>query len=214
MHHSLRFCSWRTALATGSTLLLLGSCGTDAPTETATSTAAPDSAATALVDSAALLSDSARMGRPEGVTVAGVTMTPNKTILQNAVQAPALSTLVQAVRAAGLDGMLGEEGPYTVFAPSNVAFDQLPNGAVAGLLKPESKENLKGLLTYHVIQSRLLSQDLRDGQQLTTANGEKIKVTVKDGKVMINNATIQTPDAVSSNGIVHIIDNVLLPSGE
>ncbi|UYZ64356.1 fasciclin domain-containing protein [Hymenobacter weizhouensis] len=199
--------TWLLALAAGSALGL-GSCGGN---DTATTETTATAATTATIDSAALLSDSARMGKPQGVQVGGVAMLPDKTIVQNAVQAPSLSTLVQAVRAAGLDATLSEEGPYTVFAPSNAAFDQLPNGALAGLLKPESKDKLRGVLTYHVIQSRLVAQDLRDGQQLTTVNGEKISVTVENGKVKINGATIETPDVVSRNGIVHVIDNVLLP---
>ena len=82
------------------------------------------------------------------------------------------------------------------------------------MLRPESKDKLKGLLTYHVIASRLLAADLRDGQELTTVNGEKIKVSVKEGKVTINNATVTTPDVVSSNGVTHIIDTVLMPPAE
>ncbi|MBR7951898.1 fasciclin domain-containing protein [Microvirga sp. STR05] len=171
------------------------------------------------VDSTAMMSDSARMGKSEGVLVDGIPMTPDKTIVQNAVMAPSVSTLVKAVQAAGLDGTLSGPGPFTVFAPTNAAFDKLPNGALAGLLKPESKDKLKGVLTYHVIAGRLLAQDLKDGQQLTTVNGQKITVSVKDGKVMISNGkdapvAVQTADVVSSNGVTHVIDGVLLPSAQ
>ncbi|WP_324670822.1 fasciclin domain-containing protein [Hymenobacter sp. GOD-10R] len=167
-----------------------------------------------VADSANMPTDSARMGKADGVMVDGVAMTPDRSIVQNAVQAKSMTTLVKAVQAAGLDGTLSGAGPYTVFAPNNAAFDKLPKGALAGLMRPESKDKLKGLLTYHVIASRLLAADLRDGQELTTVNGEKIKVSVKDGKVMINNATVSTPDVVSSNGVTHIIDTVLMPPAE
>ncbi|UOQ70599.1 fasciclin domain-containing protein [Hymenobacter cellulosilyticus] len=122
-----------------------------------------------------------------------------------------MSTLVRAVSAADLGGTLSGPGPFTVFAPTNSAFIQLPKGAMAGLMKPESKEKLKGVLTYHVIAGRLVASDLKDGQELTTVNGEKVKVSVKGGKIMINNATIQIPDVISSNGVTHIVDQVLLP---
>lgn len=194
----------------------LSSCGDNKTAETATSTS-PDTATT--VDSAALMSDSARMAKPGGVMVDGVAMTPDKTIVQNAVQASSVTTLVKAVQAAGLDGTLSGPGPFTVFAPNNAAFDKLPKGALDGLMKPESKEKLKGVLTYHVIAGRLLAQDLRDGQQLTTVNGQKLTISVKEGKVMVSNGTdapaaVQTPDVISSNGVTHIIDGVVLPKEE
>jgi uncharacterized surface protein with fasciclin (FAS1) repeats len=211
MNHILRFA---TLSLFSATVLSLSSCG-DNKTADTTTTTRTDSMETT-VDSTAMLSDSARMGKTEGVMVDGVAMTPDKTIVQNAVMASSVSTLVKAVQAAGLDGALSGPGPFTVFAPTNAAFDKLPNGALAGLLKPESKEKLKGVLTYHVIQGRLVAQDLKDGQELTTMNGEKLKVMVKDGKIMIGNGTdapvnILTPDVVSSNGVTHVIDGVVLP---
>jgi len=191
----------------------LASCGNDNSKGADATTEAPGSGMT-VADSANMPTDSARMGKTDGVMVDGVAMTPDKSIVQNAVQAKGMTTLVKAVQAAGLDGTLSGPGPYTVFAPNNAAFDKLPKGALDGLLRPESKDKLKGLLTYHVIASRLLAADLRDGQELTTVNGEKIKVSVKEGKVMINNATVTTPDVVSSNGVTHIIDTVLMPPAE
>ncbi|MBC6990235.1 fasciclin domain-containing protein [Hymenobacter sp. BT491] len=200
-------------LTAGLFALGLASCGDNTSTEKSAATTAAD---LAVADSAAMPTDSARMGKSDGVMVDGVAMTPDKTIIQNAVQASSVSTLVKAVQAAGLDGTLSGAGPFTVFAPTNAAFDKLPKGAMAGLLKPESKDKLKGVLTYHVIAGRLLAADLRDGQQLTTVNGEKIKVSVKGGKVMISNGkdapvTVTTPDVISSNGVTHIVDGVLLP---
>ena len=191
----------------------LSSCGDNKTAET--TTASTETMATT-VDSTTMLSDSARMGKAEGVMVDGVAMTPDKTIVQNAVMASSVSTLVKAVQAAGLDGTLSGPGPFTVFAPTNAAFDKLPKGALDGLLKPESKDKLAGVLTYHVIQGRLVAQDLKDGQELTTVNGAKLKVSVKDGVVMIGNgtdapATVQIPDVISSNGVTHVIDGVILP---
>ncbi|MCB2410242.1 fasciclin domain-containing protein [Hymenobacter lucidus] len=185
----------------------LSSCNDTKTQENATA----ETEAIATVDSAAMLTDSARMAKPEGVMVDGVAMTPDKNIIQNAVQASSVSTLVRAVSAADLGGTLSGPGPFTVFAPTNSAFIQLPQGAMAGLMKPESKEKLKGVLTYHVIAGRLVASDLKDGQELTTVNGEKVKISVKGGKIMINNATIQIPDVISSNGVTHVIDQVLLP---
>ncbi|UOQ51348.1 fasciclin domain-containing protein [Hymenobacter cellulosivorans] len=192
------------ALATAS----LSSCSSDNKT---TEKATTETEAIATVDSAAMLTDSARMGKPEGVMVDGVAMTPDKNIIQNAVQASSVSTLVRAISAADLGGTLSGPGPFTVFAPTNSAFIQLPKGAMAGLMKPESKEKLKGVLTYHVIAGRLVASDLKDGQELTTVNGEKVKISVKGGKIMVNNATIQIPDVISSNGVTHVVDQVLLP---
>ncbi|MCC2545103.1 fasciclin domain-containing protein [Hymenobacter sp. BT175] len=202
--------NFRTAaLAFSTTCLLaagLSSCGSDRGSETQTAAEIK-----AVQDSAAMPIDSARMAKPDGVMVDGVAMTGDKTIVANASNAPSVSTLVAAVKQAGLVETLSGEGPYTVFGPTNAAFDQLPKGAVAGLMKPESKDKLKGVLTYHVIPGRLLAADLRDGQELTTVQGEKLKVSVKDGKVMVNNATVQIPDVISSNGVTHVIDQVLLP---
>ncbi|RSK50260.1 fasciclin domain-containing protein [Hymenobacter rigui] len=211
MNQPLRFA---TLSLFSAAVLSLSSCG-DNKTADTTTTTRTDSMETT-VDSTAMLSDSARIGKSEGVMVDGVAMTPDKTIVQNAVMASSVSTLVKAVQAAGLDGALSGPGPFTVFAPTNAAFDKLPNGALAGLLKPESKEKLKGVLTYHVIQGRLVAQDLKDGQELTTMNGEKLKVMVKDGKIMIGNGkdapvNILTPDVISSNGVTHVIDGVVLP---
>lgn len=210
MNHTQRFA---TLALFSAALLGLSSCGDNKPAETATT---PAGSMESTVDSTAMLADSARMGKTDGVMVDGVAMTPDKTIVQNAVMASSVTTLVKAVQAAGLDGALSGPGPFTVFAPTNAAFDKLPTGALAGLLKPESKEKLKGVLTYHVIQGRLVAQDLKDGQELTTLNGEKLKVSVKDGKIMIGNGTdapvnILTPDVISSNGVTHVIDGVVLP---
>ena len=204
-----RFSPLLAALATS---LLLASCGNNktATTETAASTVNPADSV------AATAGDSARMSKPGGVMVDGVAMTADKNIVENAMGAKSVSTLVAAVKQAGLVETLSGPGPFTVFAPTNAAFDKLPKGAVAGLMDPASKAKLASVLTYHVIPGRLLAADLKDGQELTTVNGEKLRVMVKDGKVMVSNgkdapATVQIADVISSNGVTHVIDGVVLP---
>ncbi len=196
----------------------LASCGTDT-TKTETETTATTEAATEnpAAEQAAMAGDSARMGKPAGVLVDGVAMTPDKNIVENALNAKSVTTLVAAVKQAGLVETLSGKGPFTVFAPTNAAFDKLPKGAVAGLMTPESKDKLAKVLTYHVIAGRLVAADLKDGQELTTVNGEKLHVMIKDGKVMIGNgkdapATVQIADVISSNGVTHVIDGVILPT--
>ena len=198
-----------TALATS---LLLASCGNDKPSTTETSASNVNPADSLAVQAG----DSARMAKPAGVMVDGVAMTADKDIVDNAMGAKSVSTLVSAVKAAGLVETLKGAGPFTVFAPTNAAFDKLPKGAVAGLMDPASKAKLVGVLTYHVIPGRLVAADLKDGQELTTVNGEKLHISVKDGKVMVSNgkdapATVQIADVISSNGITHVIDGVVLP---
>ena len=195
------------------TTLMLASCGNDKSATTETATTSTVNPADSV---AAMAGDSARMAKPEGVMVDGVAMTADKNIVANAMGAKSVSTLVAAVKQAGLVETLSGPGPFTVFAPTNAAFDKLPKGAVDGLMKPESKAKLAGVLTYHVIPGRLVAADLKDGQELTTVNGEKLHVSVKDGKVMIGNgkdapATVQIADVISSNGVTHIIDGVVLP---
>jgi len=201
------------ALATSLTLV---SCGNDKPATTETVTT---NTANPAESAAAVAGDSARMAKPKGVMVDGVAMTADKDIVDNAAAAKSVSTLVTAVKAAGLVETLKGAGPFTVFAPTNAAFDKLPKGALEGLLKPESKAKLAGVLTYHVVAGRLVAADLKDGQELTTVNGAKLKVTVKDGKVMIGNgkdapATVQIADVISSNGVTHVIDGVILPTAK
>jgi len=203
--------SFAPLLAAMVTSLVLAGCGNDKPatTETVATVNPADS-------TAAMAGDSARMAKPEGVMVDGVAMTADKDIVDNAAGAKSVSTLVAAVKAAGLVETLKGAGPFTVFAPTNAAFDKLPKGALEGLLKPESKAKLAGVLTYHVIAGRLVAADLKDGQELTTVNGAKLKVTVKDGKVMVGNgkdapATVAIADVISSNGVTHVIDGVILP---
>lgn len=149
--------------------------------------------------------------KEKGVMVGGALMVKSKNIVENAMNADNVTTLVAAVKAAGLVKTLSSKGPFTVFAPINSAFDQLPKGTVDNLLKPENKQKLTSILTYHVVAGRYLAKDLSNGMELKTVNGEKIKITKKDGKIWVNKAMVEIPDVVSSNGVTFVINKVLKP---
>jgi uncharacterized surface protein with fasciclin (FAS1) repeats len=121
------------------------------------------------------------------------------------------TTLVAAVKAAGLVDVLVNAGPFTVFAPTNAAFDKLPKGTVEGLLAPEKKDDLTNILEYHVYVGVIKAESLMDGQTLGQVNGGNIKVTMKDGKPVINGKANIIASIPASNGIIHVIDEVLLP---
>jgi len=147
----------------------------------------------------------------EGVEVGGAMMVPSKNIVENAVGSSDHTTLVAAVTQAGLAETLSGTGPFTVFAPTNAAFGAVPKATLDNLMKPEMKADLTKILTYHVVPGALKAADLSDGQELTTVQGQKLKVSVKDGKVMIDGATVTIADVISSNGVTHVIDAVLMP---
>ena len=119
-------------------------------------------------------------------------------------------TLAAAVTAAGLVKTLQGEGPFTVFAPTDAAFAAIQKD-VDTLLKPENKEKLASILTYHVVSGNAMAADLEDGQELTTVQGGKLKVSIKGGNVMIGEAHVTMADVAASNGVVHVIDKVLMP---
>lgn len=146
-----------------------------------------------------------------GVMVGGAMMVPSKNIVENAMGSSDHTTLVAAVKQAGLVETLSGAGPFTVFAPTNEAFAMVPKATLDGLMKPEMKADLTKILTYHVVPGALKAADLKDGQELTTVQGGKLKVSVKDGVVMINGAKVTIADVVSSNGVTHVIDGVLMP---
>ena len=133
-----------------------------------------------------------------------------KDIVDTAVEAGTFQTLVAAVEAAGLVETLKGEGPFTVFAPTDEAFAALPEGTVESLLLPENKDKLVEVLTYHVVPGKVMSTDLSDGMEAETVMGAPIMVTLGDG-VMINEANVVTPDIEASNGVIHVIDTVLMP---
>jgi uncharacterized surface protein with fasciclin (FAS1) repeats len=134
-----------------------------------------------------------------------------KDVVKVAVSSPNHTTLVTAVRAAELVDALTNAGPFTVFAPTNDAFAQLPAGTVEGLLKPDKKETLQDILQYHVALAVYKTEMLQDGQSISMANGGNVKIGVKDGKYTVNGANI-VASVPASNGIVHVIDGVLLPN--
>lgn len=145
------------------------------------------------------------------VEVEQAPMKADETVVDIAVGSSDHTTLVAALSAANLVETLNGNGPYTVFAPTNAAFENLPVGTVDNLVKPENKETLSGILTYHVVSGIVKASDLSDGQSVKTLNGQDLTVTIKDGIVMINGAKVTTADLNGSNGVVHIVDSVLMP---
>jgi uncharacterized surface protein with fasciclin (FAS1) repeats len=144
------------------------------------------------------------------ITTAGCG-TCDKSVVENAAADASFSTLVAAVKAAGLAETLSGPGPFTVFAPTNEAFAKLPAGTVESLLKPENKEKLVGILTYHVVPGTVKAADVVKLTEAKTVNGKAAKVAVKDGEVMIDGAKVVKTDIVSKNGVIHVIDAVILP---
>jgi uncharacterized surface protein with fasciclin (FAS1) repeats len=160
----------------------------------------------------------------DGTTmVGGAAMYPTKNIIENAVNSKDHTTLVTAVKAAGLVETLSGPGPFTVFAPTNEAFNMLPKGTVENLLKPEQKSMLSGILTYHVVAGKLgsaeLMQMIKDGKgtaELTTVSGGKLSIMNKAGKLWVRDQTggtaeVTIKDVNQSNGVIHVINKVLLP---
>ena len=157
------------------------------------------------------------------VEVGGAAMYPSKNIVQNAVNSKDHTTLVAAVKAAGLVETLQTAGPFTVFAPTNKAFDMLPKGTVDNLVKPENKSTLTGILTYHVVAGKLDAKELarliKEGNgtaELTTVNGAKLWVMMKGNKVVLKDekggmSTVTIKDVYQSNGVIHVIDHVVMP---
>jgi uncharacterized surface protein with fasciclin (FAS1) repeats len=151
------------------------------------------------------------------VMVGGAAMFPSKNIIQNAVNSKDHTTLVAAVKAAGLVETLEGKGPFTVFAPTNAAFGKLPAGTVETLVKPESKATLTKILTYHVVPGKLAASDLKDGMKLKTAEGEQLSVKHEGDKVWIIDAKggqsmVTISNVNQSNGVIHVVDTVLMPA--
>ena len=158
----------------------------------------------------------AAMAMPAPVTVGGAPMYANKNIIQNAVNSKDHTTLVAAVKAAGLVETLEGKGPFTVFAPTNAAFGKLPAGTVDTLVKPENKATLTKILTYHVVAGKLEASDLSDGKKLKTVEGEDLTVKHAGGKIEIIDSkggasTVTIADVNQSNGVIHVVDSVLMP---
>lgn len=132
-------------------------------------------------------------------------------IVEIAVGNDDFSTLVAALKAAGLVDVLSGEGPFTVFAPTNAAFDKLPEGTVESLLKPENKQKLTDVLTYHVVSGKVYASDVVELSEATTVQGSMVDITVTDDGVMVDNANVVATDIEASNGVIHVIDSVILP---
>lgn len=158
------------------------------------------------------------------VEVGGAAMYPTKNIVENAVNSKVHTTLVAAVKAAGLVATLESAGPFTVFAPTNEAFDKLPKGTVETLLKPENKATLTKILTYHVVAGKLdakaIARLIKKGNgmaELKTVSGGILKASMKDGKLILTDekggmAIVTIADVYQRNGVIHVIDTVVLPS--
>ncbi|MDX5357794.1 MAG: fasciclin domain-containing protein [Rhodobacterales bacterium] len=134
----------------------------------------------------------------------------SKDIVDTAVGAGSFTTLVAAVQAAGLVDTLKGAGPFTVFAPTDEAFAKLPAGTVDDLLKPENKAKLTAILTYHVVPGKVMSGDLTNGMKAATVQGAEVTI-MTDGGVKVNEASVVTPDIAASNGVIHVIDSVIMP---
>lgn len=132
-------------------------------------------------------------------------------IVDVAAENGSFTTLVAAVKAAGLVETLKGDGPFTVFAPTDEAFAALPEGTVDMLLKPENKDKLVAVLTYHVVPRKIMATEVMKLNSAETVQGEAVMIAIDDGNVMINNAKVAMPDVEASNGVIHVIDKVLLP---
>lgn len=203
MQRKILFSGWAFVLSA-----VMISCGDSSTTDTV-SNADSTSTMTNTTTDAAGTTDT--MAASPDVMGSGAGLSPTKNIVENAIASPDHSTLVAAVQAAELAGTLSGAGPFTVFAPTNAAFEKLPAGTVDNLLKAENKQQLTNVLTYHVVPGTYMAADLKNGQKLKTVQGAELTVMMKDGKVMIDGATVATPDVTSSNGVIHVIDAVVMP---
>ena len=177
-------------------------------------------ALTAAVNAPAIAQDKmmkSEMSGEKTVMVGGAPMYPSKNIVENAVNSKDHTTLVAAVKAAGLVDTLSSKGPFTVFAPTNAAFGKLPAGTVDTLVKPENKATLTKILTYHVVPGKLAAADLTDGKKLKTVQGDELTVKNAGGKVTLTDAkggtsTVTIANVNQSNGVIHVVDTVLMPA--
>ena len=198
--------------------LLLASCGTQEKIEPTTTPPETDSVTTE-TPSASTDDVDDDMSEEETTSEANVVvgwaeMTPNLDIVANAINSTDHTTLVAAVQAAGLVEALQWEGPFTVFAPTNSAFDALPDGTVETLLEPKNIDMLTDILTYHVVPWKFTSNDLEGGDVLTSLQWETLEITYLNKKWYVNDVEITIANAMSSNGVTHVIEKVLMPSDD
>ena len=144
-------------------------------------------------------------------TCAGPKPAPAKDIVDTAVAAGSFKTLASALQAAGLVDTLKGKGPFTVFAPTDEAFAKLPAGTLEDLLKPESKEKLAAILTYHVVPGKVLAAQVAKMTSAKTLNGQSLTISASQGTVMVDNARVVKTNILCSNGVIHVIDSVILP---
>lgn len=179
-----------------------------------------DTAASTSMNKPAAATSAASSSESDGVTVGGAKMVRTKDIVDNAAAAKNVTTVVSLVKMAGLVETLKGEGPFTVFGPNNGAFEKLPAETVAAVQKPENKALLTTILTYHVVPGTYTSADLRvmaaKGEMLTTVQGAKLMPVIEDNELKVKDAKggvamIETADVISSNGVTHVIDSVLMP---
>lgn len=182
------------AVLAATSVLALGACSSD-NTETTPETTMATTVAPAATDTSAPETTAAALG----------------SVVEVAAASGSFSTLVAAIQVSGLAGTLSEGGPFTVFAPSEEAFAALPAGLLEKLLKPENKAVLAKILTYHVVSGKVLSSDVKDGA-VASVEGSELTFSTTGG-VMVNDAKVITPDVQASNGVIHVIDKVLLPAG-
>ena len=143
--------------------------------------------------------------------VDGKAIDTSKGVLENINKVARLSILSKAINATGVLNNLSEYGPITLFAPDDSAFAKLPLGAVENLLKPTMKYSFSNILNYHIVKGAVFSSDLKDGQVLKTVEGKDLAISVKNGKIKINNANVTITDIYTSNAVIHLIDAVLIP---
>jgi len=149
---------------------------------------------------------------PLGCNDNGSVQMYKKDIVDTAVSAGNFNTLVTAIKAAGLVETLKGKGPFTVFAPTDDAFAKLPEGTVENLLKPQNKEKLASILTYHVVSGKVMASEVVNLSHANTVNGQSVMIKTSHGTVMVNNAQVTKTDIDCSNGVIHVIDTVLLPN--
>ncbi len=159
----------------------------------------------ALVSTAALVGFNAALAGGYGKNA-------KKDIVDTAVSAGDFKTLAAALQAAGLVDTLKGDGPFTVFAPTDEAFARLPAGTVESLLKPENRDQLTAVLTYHVVPGKVTASQVMKLTTATTVNGQAVDISVMDGRVHVDNATVAKADIMASNGVIHVIDEVILPN--
>lgn len=145
--------------------------------------------------------------------VMGVYVTQAQGIVEQAENTSELSTFVTACKAAGLESVLTGEGPFTVFAPSNDAFAALPHGTLESLLMPENKDQLTQILSYHIVHGKVMTNDASEGK-VPTVQGEEVEIAISEDMVRINDAKVTTPDVEASNGVIHVIDHVIMPPSQ